>query len=200
MSNLFCPTILTRGGWWHDGHMHFSAMNPLLSRFTRVLLELRWGDMDAYGHVNNVTQLRLLEEARVRALGSPTGSTDAPTTPGQYGVTETVSGINIPTIFAAASATTELLVATHAIEYRAPINYRPGPIAIDLVISEVKPASITIGYVIAEPDGSQVYTVAETVIVFVDRQTGRPRRLTVEETDAMESVAEAPVPLRRVRR
>ncbi|HIZ99270.1 MAG TPA: thioesterase family protein, partial [Candidatus Janibacter merdipullorum] len=31
---------------------------------------LRWGDMDAYGHVNNVQYHRLLEEARVRAFAS----------------------------------------------------------------------------------------------------------------------------------
>ena len=32
---------------------------------TRVLTPLRWSDMDAYGHVNNVQFLRLLEDARV---------------------------------------------------------------------------------------------------------------------------------------
>ncbi|GGO78237.1 hypothetical protein GCM10011348_09670 [Marinobacterium nitratireducens] len=31
-------------------------------------LPLRWGDMDAYGHVNNVTYIRYLEEARVQML------------------------------------------------------------------------------------------------------------------------------------
>ena len=182
------------------GNMHSGATNPLLEEFTRVLLELRWGDIDAYGHVNNVTQLKLLEEARVRALGSPTHSSDAPTTPGQHGVSDTVSGVEIPTIFADASATTELLVASHAIEYRAPIPYRTGPIAVDLVISEVRPASVTVGYVICEPDGSRTYTVAETVIVFIDIASGRPRRLSEAETEAMESVLGTPVPLRRARR
>ncbi|RAE29795.1 acyl-CoA thioesterase, partial [Burkholderia multivorans] len=31
--------------------MHNGTTNPLLDDCTRVLLELRWGDMDAYGHV-----------------------------------------------------------------------------------------------------------------------------------------------------
>lgn len=182
------------------GSMHSGATDPLLDDFTRVLLDLRWGDMDAYGHVNNVTQLRLLEEARVRILGSPTHSSDAPTTPGRFGVAESVSGVEIPAIFAAASATTELLVASHAIEYRAPIPYRTGPIAVDLVVSEVSPASVTVGYVICEPDGSRAYTVAETVIVFIDTATGRPRRLSEAETEAMESVLGVTVPMRRARR
>lgn len=159
-------------------------------------MELRWGDLDAYGHVNNVTQLRLLEEARVRALGSPTHTSDAAAAVGRYGIADSVSGIDIPPIFARASATTELLVAAHSIEYRAPIRYRPGPIAVDLVISEVRPASVTIGYVVAEPDGSLAYTVAETVIAFIDRSTARPRRLSPEETEAMESIAQPSVPLR----
>lgn len=182
------------------GSMHSGATDPLLDDFTRVLLDLRWGDMDAYGHVNNVTQLRLLEEARVRVLGSPTHSSDAPTTPGRFGVAESVSGVEIPAIFAAASATTELLVASHAIEYRAPIPYRTGPIAVDLVVSEVSPASVTVGYVICEPDGSRAYTVAETAIVFIDTTTGRPRRLSEAETEAMESVLGVTVPMRRARR
>ena len=182
------------------GCMHSGSTNPLLDEFTRVLLELRWGDMDAYGHVNNVTQLKLLEEARVRALGSPTHSSDAPTTPGQHGVSATVSGVEMPTIFADASATTELLVASHAIEYRSPIPYRTGPIAVDLVISDVRPASVTVGYVICEPDGSRTHTVAETVIVFIDISSGRPRRLSEDETAAMDSVLGTPVPLRRAGR
>ena len=37
-----------------------------------VDIELRWGDQDAYAHINNVTYARFLEEARVRVfeLGS----------------------------------------------------------------------------------------------------------------------------------
>ncbi|UTW10501.1 acyl-CoA thioesterase [Marinobacterium rhizophilum] len=31
-------------------------------------LPLRWGDMDAYGHINNVQYIRYLEEARVQLL------------------------------------------------------------------------------------------------------------------------------------
>lgn len=35
---------------------------------TTVQIHLRWGDMDAYGHVNNVQIVRLMEEARVLAF------------------------------------------------------------------------------------------------------------------------------------
>ena len=36
-----------------------------------VTLQLRWADTDHYGHVNNVTYLRYVEEARIRAFGLP---------------------------------------------------------------------------------------------------------------------------------
>ena len=32
---------------------------------------MRWGDMDAYGHINNVELVRMLEEARIAAFGPP---------------------------------------------------------------------------------------------------------------------------------
>ncbi|BAS13810.1 hypothetical protein AHiyo8_21130 [Arthrobacter sp. Hiyo8] len=35
---------------------------------------MRWGDMDAYGHINNVQIVRMLEEARIAAFGPPRGA------------------------------------------------------------------------------------------------------------------------------
>ncbi len=173
-------------------------VNPLLTGpFTRVLVELRWGDMDAYGHVNNVTQFRLLEEARVRAFGSPTQARDKQVAPEADGAARTVFGREIPRVLGAASADTDLLVFSHRIEYREPIPYREGPIAIDTVVSDVGPVTMDVGYVIAEPDGSAVYTLAETVIAFVDSASGRARRLTSEETAAIESILTTPVPMKR---
>jgi len=170
--------------------------NPLIpGSFTRLLIELRWGDMDAYGHVNNVTQLRVLEEARVRAFGSPTAARDAANreVPGAGRV---VLGSGLPDVLGRASADTDLLVLAHRIEYREPIPYREGPVAVDCVISAVSPVSMTVGYVIAEPDGSKGYTVAETEVVFVDTATGRARRIREDERAELEAAVTAPVKLR----
>ena len=172
--------------------------NPLIpGPFTRVLLELRWGDMDAYGHVNNVTQLRLLEEARVRSFGSPTAARDAANieVPGAGRV---LLGEPLPDVLGRASADTDLLVLSHKIEYRAPIPYREGPVAIDCVVSGVSPVSMTVGYVIAEPDGSVAYTVAETEVVFVDSRTGRARRIRDDERAEISAHVGDPVTLRHV--
>ena len=40
-----------------------------------IPIHLRWADLDAYNHLNNVEMLRLLEEGRVRMFWVP-GSGD----------------------------------------------------------------------------------------------------------------------------
>lgn len=185
---------------WQNGDMPETLSNPLLSGpFARVLIELRWGDMDAYGHVNNVTQLRLLEEARVRAFGSPTADRDASAPAGIPGAGEPVQGTAFPAVLGEAAGTTDLLVFSHRIEYRRPISFRTGPVAVDTVISGLTPATMEVGYTIGEPDGSEIYTLAETTIAFVDSATGRARRLTDAEAAAIEPFVTDPVPLRPVR-
>ena len=44
-----------------------------------VHVPARWGDMDAYGHVNNVAILSVMEEARVALFGPPPSSGQKPT-------------------------------------------------------------------------------------------------------------------------
>ena len=58
-----------------DGGAQLSAANrggghPDPRRI-EVLVPMRWGDMDAYGHINNVQIVRMLEEARIAAFGPP---------------------------------------------------------------------------------------------------------------------------------
>ena len=77
------------------------------SRPYRVEVPLRWSDMDAYGHVNNVQYLRLLEDARV--VGFQEWFPDRPTLVDEG-----------------------IVVSRHVIEYRAPLTYRPAPVEVDL--------------------------------------------------------------------
>ena len=97
---------------------------------TRVLTPLRWSDMDAYGHVNNVQFLRLLEDARVvafAAAGSDEGGS----------VVET-----------------GLLVARSQIEYLEPLVYRTAPVAIDLWLTDLAGASFDLGYEVLDEAGA----------------------------------------------
>jgi acyl-CoA thioester hydrolase len=49
------------------------TQTPSAQRLT-CNVPMRWGDMDAYGHINNVEILRILEEARIHAFGPPAGT------------------------------------------------------------------------------------------------------------------------------
>ena len=74
-----------------------------------VPIHLRWGDLDAFNHVNNATMLKLLEEARVRVFWSPIVGEEAPDT---------------AVIEAGLDARELTLIARQEIEYLAPVPYR----------------------------------------------------------------------------
>jgi len=134
--------------------------------------------MDAYGHVNNVQFLRLLEDARVIAF---------------HGHSADDGGDMLET---------GLLVARHEIDYVTPLHYRPQPVAIDLWISELGAASFEMGYEVLddplEPGGSPtVYARAESTMVGYDLAEGRPRRFSEAERTRMTAWHDDPVHLRR---
>ncbi|WP_338898266.1 thioesterase family protein [Streptomyces sp. TG1A-60] len=84
---------------------------------------LRWADMDAYGHVNNVVFLRYLEEARIDFLFRPEKD------------------------FKQGS-----VVARHEIDYKRQLVHRHKPVDIELWVTEIRAASFTITYEVKDPD------------------------------------------------
>ncbi|MET8248488.1 thioesterase family protein [Streptomyces sp. NPDC005202] len=84
---------------------------------------LRWADMDAYGHVNNVVFLRYLEEARIDFLFRPDKD------------------------FKQGS-----VVARHEIDYKRQLVHRHEPVDIELWVTEIKAASFTLGYEVKDGD------------------------------------------------
>ncbi len=84
---------------------------------------LRWADMDAYGHVNNVVFLRYLEEARIDFLFRPDKD------------------------FRQGS-----VVARHEIDYKRQLVHRHEPVDIELWVSEIRAASFTLGYEVKDGD------------------------------------------------
>ena len=132
---------------------------------------LRWADMDSLGHVNNATTLTLLEEGRVRLLHQ--------------------AGQHIDHEFG-------LVVARHEIDYLAPLNYRPQPVAVDVWVTRIGGASYDIGYVIRDPQsfGSTRYAVAETTLALFNLRGGVPRRMSGEERAQLQTHLGDPAPLR----
>ena len=77
------------------------------------------------------------------------------------------------------------VVARHEIDYKRQLVHRHSPVDIELWVTQIRAASFTITYEVKDPD--QVYVTASTVIVPFDFEQQRPRRITAEERDFLES-------------
>jgi acyl-CoA thioester hydrolase len=131
-------------------------MTEQSSRRHIYLCPLRWADMDAFQHVNNVVYLRYLEEARVDWMfnrASDSGVTDF--------------------------AKLGVVVARHEIDYRRPLLYSPEPVRIESWVTRIGNSSFTIAYEVR--DDEHVYATASSVLVPYDVDKGRPRRITSDE-------------------
>ncbi|ANJ26844.1 acyl-CoA thioesterase [Agromyces aureus] len=150
---------------------------------------LRWGDLDAYGHVNNARMLGLLEEARIQAFWV-----------NDDGTAEHAVGASTAVIDATPGSSTLSLIARQEVEYLAPIPYQRLPLDIELWIGNLGGASLEVCYEVFSPVGVEprvLYTRAATTIVLVDAATERPRRITAVERDAWTPYLEAPISFRR---
>ena len=121
---------------------------------------IRWSDMDAYGHVNNVPFLTYLEEARIDMLQDlivRAKEEDGPL----------VAGI---------------LVASTAIEYKSPLVHRAAPVPIAVWVTKIGGAHFDLGYEVNDGDGA-VYARATSRMVTYDFRAERPRRLRPHEKE-----------------
>ncbi|MGP9034309.1 acyl-CoA thioesterase [Glutamicibacter mysorens] len=134
----------------------------------RVQVPMRWGDMDAYGHVNNVNLIRLMEEARIAGFGVP-GGTGAPGAQPQAD------------IFSAVPVGTQILVVEHRVRYSRPLEYRNVPVNVDLWVANIKPASFDICYEFRDPVEDHLCVKAATTLAYFDPATSRVQRLSPDE-------------------
>jgi acyl-CoA thioester hydrolase len=142
-----------------------------------VDVPLRWSDMDAYGHVNNVQFLRLLEDARVIGFQEWFGQERSMLDQG-------------------------VLVARHEIEYLAPLEFRHAPITVDMWATRISGASFDLAYEVRDPAsvGDVLYARAETTLVLYSFADAAPRRLSEVERATLKSHEGEPVPFRWRRR
>ena len=130
---------------------------------------MRWGDMDAYGHINNVQIVRILEEARIAALRAAARRADCP-----------ASNPRCP-LFSDVPEGTLALVVEHKIRYVRTLEYRNVPAVVQLWIGAVKGASFDIHYLVQDPVTGEDCVRATSHLAFVDEATGRVLRLTPEQ-------------------
>lgn len=129
--------------------------------------------MDAYGHINNVEVVRLLEEARIFAFGPP-GGTGAP-------------GQEPPVaLFSSVPAGVQALVVEHRVKYTATLDYRNVPLKVAVWVAAVSAASLTLAYRLHDPVTDVVCVKAQTVLAFVDGSTGALLRVTAQQKEMLE--------------
>ena len=125
-------------------------------RYT-VQVPMRWSDMDAYGHVNNVVYLQYFEMARV-ALFFERASLEERT------------GLRRGTV-----------VAAHDIRYKLPVVYSARPLDVQIWVSGVRAASFTCHYEVF--DHERLAVTGSTLLVPFDFTINRPRRLSPDEKE-----------------
>ena len=132
---------------------------------------MRWGDMDAQGHVNNAAYLDYLQEARVAFLLS--GS---------------------PVLHHLLDA--GVLVVYHQLEYKKPVTFSDRPLTINLWLDAIGGSRFSIGYDVY--DGNDLAARARTGVVPFDLARNILRRLTAEERDLLGRSLAPAEPLRPV--
>jgi acyl-CoA thioester hydrolase len=114
-------------------------------------VDVRWGDMDAYGHVNNIMYFRYFESARVFYFEA-------------IGIKDFDKRPDVP------------VVARLELNYRAQVAY-PARLEVGVRVPQLGSRSYPMECVMFQqnPDGSETI-VADglCVIVWIDKPTGRP--------------------------
>ena len=126
-------------------------------------IEIRWRDLDAYGHVNNSVFLTYLEEARDEWLARLFGTT---------------------------GGLADYVVARVAIDFRRELRETDGQIIVRCRIARIGTSSLTTRETISLGDGA-VAAEAEVVLVMRDPKTARPRPITAAERKILEREARA---------
>ncbi|MGM0929040.1 MAG: acyl-CoA thioesterase [Actinomycetota bacterium] len=151
----------------------------------RFPIQLRFSDIDSYGHVNNVTYLGYLETARVLLqLLRP----ELPATAG---------GESGATLRELAGTDNQTLVGRQEIEYRVPLEFRTEPVQVGVWVTRIGNSSFDLGYAVVDEDQTgTVHAVGASTMVLAAAATGRPVPLPDGYRAALQQLAGPPVPFR----
>ncbi|MGY1638164.1 acyl-CoA thioesterase [Geodermatophilus sp. SYSU D00742] len=122
-----------------------------------VRVPMRWSDMDAYQHINNVAFLGYFEMARVNLFF------EHPTHDSETGMRR------------------GLVVAGHDIQYKRSVVYDAEPLEVQVWVSGIRAAAFTCHYELF--DHGQLAATGSTLLVPFDFALNRPRRLTSGEKE-----------------
>jgi acyl-CoA thioester hydrolase len=123
-------------------------------------IELRWRDLDAYGHVNNAVYLTYLEEARdawIRTVLGPVSE-----------------------------STWDFVLARVAIDFRSELTQDDGSVIVRCELESIGASSVRTREEVRKQDGT-ISAEARSVVVPRDPKTARSRPLTDAERVALEA-------------
>ena len=123
-------------------------------------IEIRWRDVDAYGHVNNAVYLNYLEEARDAWIQAVLGA---------------VSG-----------SIWDFVLARVEVDFRAELRQDDGAVIVRCTLDRIGNSSVGTREEVRKQDGT-ISAEARSVVVARDPGTGRSRPLTDAEREALEA-------------
>lgn len=126
-----------------------------MTELHRCLIPLRWGDLDAFGHLNNVQFFRLMEQARVEWLEAL----------GEF----PPAGVSVADSGKAAMP----VAARIELDFRQQVLY-PATLQVVLSSGRVGRSSVELRNEIRSEDGSQLLADGVVVMVWVGVDSGRP--------------------------
>ena len=113
----------------------------------KLEIPVAWGEMDAYGHVNNVVFFRYFESARIEYFRSICKE-------------EVGKGSFVP------------IVASTECSYLRPVHF-PDTLVAEATITKVGTSSFTMEYRLTSSDQNEVVAQGKAVIVNIDQKTGK---------------------------
>ncbi|UYM04264.1 acyl-CoA thioesterase [Solicola gregarius] len=116
---------------------------------------VRWSDVDAYGHVNNVMYFEYFQEARIMAMAEAVAADE------QLG----------------------FVVARTVVDYRRPVLFRAEPYVIETRATHIGTSSFDLEAVIV--DGTEALARSRTTVVAFDSATQRSRPLRPIEREGV---------------
>ncbi len=142
--------------------------------------QVRFMDLNASGHLDNLQILRAVDEARHRLLGVR-----------EPGGPQVIDGI-----LAFAPPAVTMLLAAHRVEYRRELWYAAEPLALTLWVCRLGSSSFDVATEVRQRPDGPVAAVAVTTVVLVDADVGRPWPMSELVGAALAAYLDAPPGLR----
>ena len=131
--------------------LYYPGMSEIrrLAHIERI--PIRWGDMDAMGHVNNTVYFRYMEQARISWFAALLPESEA-------------------------WKETEIVIANASCNFKRAITY-PGTVEVRLYVGAPGGASVPTTYELRVDADPVPYADGAAVVVFIDAKTQKSRRI-----------------------